>query len=212
MDEGTCDPSERSEASDKLECAVCLQPCIQPVKLPCRHIFCYLCVKGSAQQSKRCAMCRQEIPVNYLDNPQLIAVEQPSVAFEGSYQWFYEGRNGWWQYDNRTSLEIENAYKKDESQCEVLVAGYVYIIDFEKKIQYRRCDPFRRRRITRDWLSMPKKGIAGIPNELLIKSENETATSSANSGTVCSSSDSSDLSVQGKLVTADSLSEDASTS
>ena len=33
-----------------LECAVCLQTCIHPVQLPCRHIFCYLCVKGVSTQ------------------------------------------------------------------------------------------------------------------------------------------------------------------
>ena len=29
-----------------LECAVCLQPSIYPVQLPCSHVFCFLCVKG----------------------------------------------------------------------------------------------------------------------------------------------------------------------
>ena len=33
-----------------LECAVCLQTCIHPVQLPCRHIFCFLCVKGVSTQ------------------------------------------------------------------------------------------------------------------------------------------------------------------
>ena len=28
-----------------IECAVCLQNCIYPVQLPCKHIFCFLCVK-----------------------------------------------------------------------------------------------------------------------------------------------------------------------
>ncbi|XP_035216827.1 E3 ubiquitin-protein ligase RNF146-B-like isoform X1 [Stegodyphus dumicola] len=162
MEGSTSVSSDGIDGANKLECAVCLQPCIQPVQLPCRHIFCYLCVKGVTQQSKRCAMCRQEIPANYLDNPQLIAVPQPTVAFEGSYQWFYEGRNGWWQYDDRTSAEIEAAYKKGEQQCEVLIAGFLYIIDFQKNIQVRRCDPYRRRHIKRDLVTIPKKGIAGI--------------------------------------------------
>ena len=35
------------------ECAVCLQPSIHPVKLPCNHIFCFLCVKGVTIQSQR---------------------------------------------------------------------------------------------------------------------------------------------------------------
>ena len=30
---------------EQYDCPVCLQTCIHPVKLPCSHIFCYLCVK-----------------------------------------------------------------------------------------------------------------------------------------------------------------------
>ena len=93
-------PVEKSEnpnaSSTVIECAVCLQTCIHPVKLPCSHIFCYLCVKGVAFQSKRCAMCRQEIPANFLLHPQLIdrtQLEKESTLEDG-YQWFYEGRNG----------------------------------------------------------------------------------------------------------------------
>ncbi|XP_054717397.1 E3 ubiquitin-protein ligase RNF146-B-like [Uloborus diversus] len=157
-----------TECTSRSECAVCLQPYVQPVRLPCNHIFCYLCVKGVTQQSKRCAMCRQAIPLNYLDNPQLIAAPHQNITFDGSYQWFYEGRNGWWQYDDRTSLEIESAYRKGEKSCEVLIAGFLYIIDFQEKLQVRRCDPHRRRRIKRDLTSIPKKGVAGIrlPQEL----------------------------------------------
>ncbi|GFR04144.1 e3 ubiquitin-protein ligase RNF146 [Trichonephila clavata] len=158
----TDNTTDDNESAGKFECAVCLQPCVQPVQLPCRHIFCYLCVKGVTHQNKRCAMCRQEIPASYLDNPFLIDFQQSSVAFDGSYQWFYEGKNGWWQYDDRTSLEIEAAYKKGEQQCEVLIAGFLYIIDFEKNLQIRRCDPYRRRHIKRDLVSIPKKGVAGV--------------------------------------------------
>lgn len=28
-----------------LECPICLQTCIHPARLPCGHIFCFLCVK-----------------------------------------------------------------------------------------------------------------------------------------------------------------------
>lgn len=79
-----------------IECAVCLQTCVHPVKLPCSHIFCFLCVKGVAFQSRRCAMCRQEIPSDVLLHPQLVdrtQLEKESVLEDG-YQWFYEGRNG----------------------------------------------------------------------------------------------------------------------
>ena len=79
-----------------IECAVCLQSCIHPVKLPCSHIFCYLCVKGVAFQSRRCAMCRQEIHSDFLLHPQLLDRTQleKETTLEDGYQWFYEGRNG----------------------------------------------------------------------------------------------------------------------
>uniref|UniRef100_A0A2L2YD22 E3 ubiquitin-protein ligase n=1 Tax=Parasteatoda tepidariorum TaxID=114398 RepID=A0A2L2YD22_PARTP len=166
MEENKAEADSSLETVNKIECAVCLQPCVQPVMLPCRHVFCFLCVKGVTHQSKRCAMCRQEIPSNYLDNPQLIENTPSKVAFEGSYQWFYEGRNGWWQYDDRTSFEIEAAYKEGEEQCEVLIAGFLYVIDFPKELQFRRCDPSRKRRIKRDLVSIPKKGVAGVRDNL----------------------------------------------
>lgn len=79
------------------ECAVCLQTCIHPAQLPCGHIFCFLCVKGVANQSKKCAMCRQEIPTDYFEKPVLVSLnntDKDSAGFDGGYQWFYEGRNG----------------------------------------------------------------------------------------------------------------------
>ena len=40
----------------------------------------------------------------------------------------YEGRNGWWLYDERTSQEIEKSFKKSDQRCELLIAGFLYII------------------------------------------------------------------------------------
>ncbi|KAI8480310.1 hypothetical protein Bbelb_419580 [Branchiostoma belcheri] len=149
------------------ECAVCLQTCVQPVRLPCTHIFCYLCVKGVANQSKRCALCRQEIPIEYLERPELVkpikvTEEQEGEEEEEVYCWFYEGRNGWWQYDERTNAELEDAYTKKKKSCELLIAGFLYIIDFVNMLQFRRNDPSRRRRIKRDLTNTPKKGVAGV--------------------------------------------------
>lgn len=109
-------------------------------------------------------MCRQEIPADFTEKPELISdpeSDQESPA-EESYRWFYEGRNGWWQYDERTSAELEAACAKQERRCEVLIAGFLYIVDFEHMIQVRRNDISRRRRVKRDLASVPKKGIAGI--------------------------------------------------
>nr|CAD7441735.1 unnamed protein product [Timema bartmani] len=69
---------------------------------------------------------------------------------------------GWWQYDERTSRELETAYKKGERLCELLIAGFLYIADFDAMLQLRRNDPSRRRRIKRDLSTIPKKGIAGL--------------------------------------------------
>lgn len=159
-------PEQGKDAGSNIECAVCLQTCIHPAQLPCGHIFCFLCVKGIANQSKRCAMCRQEIPRDFLDHPKLLDascdVKDCSEAYEGGYQWFYEGRNGWWQYDERTSRELEASYKAGERTCELLIAGFLYVADFDSMVQRRRNDPARRRRIKRDLSTIPKKGIAGI--------------------------------------------------
>ena len=150
-------------------------------------------------------MCRREIPPGYLENPNLLqplsnptslkspdaATDDSSAEVESLYQWFYEGRNGWWEYDQRTTLELEEAYKdsfkiepdpeQDESPptgaanqdvsnntvnktCELLIAGFLYVIDFENMIQYRRNEPQRRRRIKRDQRDQitNMKGVAGI--------------------------------------------------
>ncbi|KAJ8919659.1 hypothetical protein NQ315_006187 [Exocentrus adspersus] len=146
MAEATSSESSNSESkpkSDSPECAVCLQPCVHPAQLPCGHIFCFLCVKGFANQNKKCAMCRQEIPRDFIDQPNLLhrpaPVENPQ-GFDGGYQWFYEGRNGWWKYDERTSEEIEQAYKLELSAFELIICGELYVIDFDCKHQYpKRC-------------------------------------------------------------------------
>ncbi|XP_062130453.1 E3 ubiquitin-protein ligase RNF146-B isoform X2 [Drosophila sulfurigaster albostrigata] len=151
--------------SAALECAICLQTCIHPARLPCGHIFCFLCVKGVAYKNRRCAMCRREIPAEFLDHPQLVnGIDDiyATRATEDGYQWYYEGRNGWWQYDDRTSQDIEEAFKKGDKSCSILVAGYVYIVDLEQLVQQRQNEPNRCRRVKRDLATIPKKGVAGL--------------------------------------------------
>ncbi|KAL9911637.1 ring finger protein 146 [Glossina fuscipes fuscipes] len=157
--------TEPSAPANVLECPICLQTCIHPARLPCGHIFCFLCVKGVAYKNRRCAMCRREIPGEFLNHPQLVnGIEDicSTRATEDGYQWFYEGRNGWWQYDDRTSQDIEEAYKKGEKSCTILVAGYVYIVDLETMIQQRQNEPSRCRHVKRDLATIPKKGVAGL--------------------------------------------------
>lgn len=90
-----------------------------------------------------------------------------TLMFDGKYQWFYEGEGGWWQYDIRASTEIEDRYQKGEHMFEMLIAGFLYIVDVDNMIQYRRNTPSRRRRIKRDLATIPdKKGVAGLSYRL----------------------------------------------
>lgn len=69
---------------------------------------------------------------------------------------------GWWQYDERTCQEIEDAYKNGQKQCTILVAGYLYVVDFDQMLQQRQTDPLRKRQVKRDLANIPKKGVAGL--------------------------------------------------
>ena len=100
-------------------------------------------------------------------------VQESENSYEDGGQWFYEGRGGWWQYDQRTSVEIEAAMAREEERCELLIAGSLYIIDFEHMLQYRRNDPSRRRRIKRDQASGPKKGVAGLRLDVVEEPQEE---------------------------------------
>ncbi|XP_028253023.1 E3 ubiquitin-protein ligase rnf146-like [Parambassis ranga] len=157
------------------ECAICLQSCVHPVRLPCCHVFCFLCVKGASWHSKRCALCRQEIPEDFLERPVLLSPEELKAAAaglsrcagtggesRGDYTWYYEGRNGWWQYDERTCQELEEAFAKGRTSTEMLIAGFLYVADLENMVQYRRNERGRKRKIKRDIVDIPKKGVAGL--------------------------------------------------
>lgn len=166
---------DAASTSTTPECAICLQSCVHPVRLPCCHVFCFLCVKGASWHSKRCALCRQEIPEDFLERPVLLSPEELKAAASGlsrsgvvggescgDYAWYYEGRNGWWQYDERTSRELEEAFAKGRKSTEMLIAGFLYVADLENMVQYRRNEHGRRRKIKRDILDIPKKGVAGL--------------------------------------------------
>lgn len=136
------------------------------MKLPCSHIFCYLCVKGVANRTKTCALCRSEIPPDYVNKPTLVRKEDilNDSALEDGTQWFYSGNNtGWWRYDPRTNGDIEEKYKTGVDKFDILIAGFIYVIDLEQMVQYRKTDSSRRRTIKRDQISnVSTKGVAGL--------------------------------------------------
>lgn len=83
-----------------------------------------------------------------------------------------KGRNGWWQYDERTNGEIENEFRENPNkQFEIQIAGLLYSIDLVRKIQVRSDDPNKKRRIKRDLKYVKHtKGVAGLKN--FIQSKN----------------------------------------
>ena len=56
----------------------------------------------STTQGTRCAMCRQSFPSRLIIQPSIIE----DYNEDDNEVWFYEGRNGWWQYDQRTNEHI----------------------------------------------------------------------------------------------------------
>lgn len=172
---GSTSPKDAESAAPSLvregtlECAICLQPFIQPVQLPCSHTFCFLCAKGIALQRRPCALCRSVIPQSFLSSPGLFLADESKLKVEKSsadsdrHVWYYQGNRGWWQYDDRTSREIEDAYSKREKSVDILITGTIYVIDFENMIQYQRNNMnSRKRKIKRDQVSAEKKGVAGM--------------------------------------------------
>lgn len=148
-----------------LECSICLQGLINPVKLPCGHSFCFLCVKGVANINRTCALCRKPFPQEFIDKPTVLATDVRDDHMSLSsprHVWYYEGRNGWWLYDQRTNDEIDLAFRRGERRVEILIVGQLYVIDFENMQQFRLNETQRRRRIKYDLLSAPKKGVAGL--------------------------------------------------
>ena len=76
--------------------------------------------------------------------------------------WFYEGSQGCWQYETRTSGGLEDVHTRGIRKLELLIVGYIFIINFENMCQYQRDDPSKCRRIKRDLFNISKKGVAGI--------------------------------------------------
>lgn len=70
---------------------------------------------------------------------------------------------GWWQYENRTSEEIEQFYKLNMTKFDLLICGTMYTIDLDRKVQYNKENPNRRRKIKRENASnLAVKGVAGV--------------------------------------------------
>ena len=66
-------------------------------------------------------------------------------------------------YEGKTSDEIERGYITHAQSIKVQISGFMYIIDYERMLQFREDHPNRQRKMKRDAVSGDGvKGIAGI--------------------------------------------------
>jgi hypothetical protein len=135
-------------------------------------------------------MCRQPFSIGELEQQNIeISVESDKKAFK----WFYEGKTrGYWAFDERSNLELENAYNKNGTEKIVIsIAGFAYCIDFSNLIQYPIKHPDRIRRIKRseehrlDNSEFKVKGIAGLRSGLMLKRTQATTSSSSSNSNQC---------------------------
>ncbi len=97
-----------------LTCSICLNDDpVLPISLSCKHIFCYLCIKGFklSQYNANCPLCREPISDEILTKLSLDDCVS-KIDQKVDYQWLYKGNNnGWWKYDVEHNEELENMYQ-----------------------------------------------------------------------------------------------------
>jgi len=115
--------SQSSQNSDSFSslCPICYDNMIYPISLACKHVFCFLCVKGAYKENQACPMCRAPIDPAIIIKPTLdpatkIKLTSEEKSFQSrKIEWFYESdrdRNSWWRFDIKTSMEIEEGFQK----------------------------------------------------------------------------------------------------
>ena len=105
-------------------------------------------------------MCRRPFPRGIFNQSRHHVTDKNSK----NQCWFYEGKSGWWQFDERNNEAIEEAFHSGVEKFQLLLCGNLYAIDFKNKIQYRVDGTGRIRHIKRDCTSSTSnvKGIAGL--------------------------------------------------
>ncbi|KAI6657184.1 E3 ubiquitin-protein ligase [Oopsacas minuta] len=165
------DEATDSETANSLECPICLQYPNYPIELDnCKHVFCFLCIKGVCLRISRCPICRAEIPrdiafAGITENQLLNGTGTKEVSKQSTdAYWYYEGYRGWWEYDSVTGSKIEQAFQSGEHKLNVYLFGYNYTINLDKMQQCREDSTNRVRKILRNEVQMDsdKKGVAGI--------------------------------------------------
>ncbi|KAL1283092.1 E3 ubiquitin-protein ligase [Trichinella pseudospiralis] len=163
--------SQQLNSNEDNACCICYEDVpLYPVVLPCQHSYCFLCLKGTALTNGfLCPLCRRQFSADYFLKPKLLhnlhshnEDDLSHLSGQSEWSWFYEGRNGWWRYDERSNEFIELAYQQNRQSVEIVIAGNCYVIDFVKLQQSQKSRPYRKRKIKRDYACSTSKGIAGL--------------------------------------------------
>lgn len=144
-------------------------------------------IRSSPQASKACAMCRAPFSIDQLE--QSLEIEKKSLETQqqsSEVQWLYEGKSGFWIYDENSTSELENAYNQKKNDIVITIAGFAYCVDFQKMIQFPAFHPERIRKIKRteqfklDENEFKIKGIAGLRVKERASMSNDQQTTSQN--------------------------------
>ena len=129
---------ESGKKEEKTEdfCPICYDKPLHPVTLPCGHVYCFLCGKGLVESgTSQCAMCRSVIPRDFFKHPNTsVEVEEEGQDFF----WYYQGRNGWWRFDERNNKDLEDSFQDKKEKVHFLICGHLYVIDFKKMVSVKK--------------------------------------------------------------------------
>ncbi|CBY17930.1 unnamed protein product [Oikopleura dioica] len=149
------------------KCPMCKEDLLLALILPCKHIFCFLCIKGHClKNGANCYICKMSFDKSLIEKPP--SMEAVREGSKDKNRWYYESNNnGWWEFDKRTSEIIEDAFRQEDPTVAFPIGSRTYEINFEAKRQYQKDETSKKRTITRSTRRDIKnlRGVAGIPLE-----------------------------------------------
>ena len=125
------------DSTEDKVCPICLEKPTNPFVIPCKHEFCYLCLKRASGQNNSCPYCKAIIPDYVLEKAK---ISEDVLDFkENSGNWLYSGRNnGWWHYSLEHDKIIEDAWQVYKSVCsDADVDVTINILGRNYKINYK---------------------------------------------------------------------------